>query len=154
MITTEIIQARPFHCGQIAHRLRTKHADTLLRAGLRPHQSLRSMFDASGFKRVLLINGKLAGIGGLTGSMMSSEGYIWLALSDSVELHSIAVARALKRQLDVVMDTKTKLYATVLKDDRKSVTMCYFLGFRHERDLDGSEMPGGLKAALMSRGRD
>lgn len=151
---SEIVPARRYHCGQISRLLRDQQAQVILHAGRKPHHDLRRAYDASSFRASWLIDGKLMAMGGLTGSILSPEGFLWLAISkEAEEEHPIATARAARYQVEAMLEKKERLYVSVLKDDRKSVALCYSLRFLHERDLDGPEI-GDVKAALMCRKRD
>ena len=125
----EIVEARPFHCGQMARALRREHRELLARVGADAHRELRACFDQSSFRRAWLIDGRLAALGGLTGSMLSGDGMLWLALSDEATRHPFAVVREARKQLDEMMRVKRVLSAGVMGGDDAAARLAVFLCF-------------------------
>lgn len=128
---TELIDAKPHHCGQIARRLRREHGDLLAQMGVSSHADLRTRFDASPhYRKAWLVDGKLMGIGGLDGSMAASDGFIWLALAEGVS--GVSFARMALGEFDRLFLIKRRISTFILKDDTDSLRFAYFLGFRIE----------------------
>jgi hypothetical protein len=133
----ELIDAKPWHCGAISRRLRREHRALLDGMKVRVHAEMREVFDSSvSCRKSLFIDGKLAAIGGITGSMLSTEGEIWLAVSEEAAAHATSVARLFKRELDAAMATRRRLVTVVLKDDRKGMMLAYFLAFRVKEQIE------------------
>lgn len=124
-----IIDAKPFHCGQMVRLLRREHQQVIARIGIDSHRELRARFDSSTFKRAWLIDGKLGALGGVTGGRLSTQGYIWLALAHSALKYPLAIIREARRQLDDIMVTKRDLVTTILEGDEASKRFAIFLGF-------------------------
>lgn len=93
---------------------------------------------ASSFARAWLIDGELAGLGGVVGQTLSSSGYVWLALSENAKKYPIAVIKEARRQIAGLMETKTRLTAKLLPNDRDARKFALLLGFRPSGD-DGIE---------------
>jgi|HubBroStandDraft_4_1064222.scaffolds.fasta_scaffold02149_4 hypothetical protein len=129
MTEFSVILAKPWHCGQMARLLRSEHAQAIAMIGMDSHRELKKIFDVSLFRRVWLIDGALAGLGGVTGSTMSSEGFIWLALSNKARKYPVAVVKEARRQLAEIMEVKRELATTVLNGDTAAKRMAIFLGF-------------------------
>jgi hypothetical protein len=129
LTTFSIIPAKPWHCGQMCRLLRHEHREAVNNIGIDAHVELRARFDNSGYRKAWLIDGKLAGLGGITGSEMESTGLIWLALSQDATRHASAVAREARRQVEDIMITKRSLVATILDGDVGSRRFIEFLGF-------------------------
>jgi hypothetical protein len=123
----EIIEARPYHCGQIVRRLRTEHRAAIL--GINAHQELRDRFEASGFRRAWLIDGNLCALGGVAGGALSRVGYIWLALSQQALDYPIAIVKEAQRQLAEIMTVKRELATVILPNDKAAMRLAIFLGF-------------------------
>lgn len=138
----ETIPGRAFHCGQIARRLRTEHAQAVAILGISAHHEIRARFDDSSFCRALLIDGELAGLGGVTGSLMASVGCVWLALTAQALRYPVAIAREAQRQIDEIMRTKHELVTFLVDGDRSSRRFAVALGFRpvgeHWLELTGA----------------
>lgn len=129
MPTFTITEARAYHCGQMTRLLRAEHASAIARLGVDSHRELRQRYDASAYRKAWLIDGKLAGLGGVTGSKLSSRGYIWLALSNEAMKYPLAVVREAKRQMDAIMAVKREVLTTILDGDKHSRDFAIFLGF-------------------------
>lgn len=129
MTHVEIIDARPWHCGRIARMLRPEHESALLRVGVNSHRELRTTFEASYLRKAMLIDRKLAGIGGIMGSILSPIGFAWLALTDRATRHPLAIVREVKKHLAEEMRTKTELTTTIMADDMAARRFAIFLGF-------------------------
>ncbi len=107
-----------------------EHRRAIIALGLDVHRELRDRFDASYMRRVWLIDGKIAAIGGVQGQLMSSIGFIWLVMSDGASRHPVAAAREARRQLQEVMIMKHTIMTTIVDGDEKARRFAEFLGFR------------------------
>jgi hypothetical protein len=125
-----IIDAKPWHCGQMIRLLRAEHAAVIAKLGGLGHRSLRAAFEESSYARAWTVDGRLAGLGGVMGPTLSSSGFIWLALSQDAMAHPIAVTKEAKRQLSAIMEVKRELTTRVFLDDPRSFHFARFLGFR------------------------
>ncbi len=128
------IEAQPYHCGQIVRMLRHEHALLLDRMGVAVHAELRMMFDASAMRRAWLVDGRLAAIAGVFGTMLSDDGILWLALSEEVTKRPILVARHALRFVEDALFTKGSINTFVLEGDRTALQFAYFLGFNAVRE--------------------
>jgi hypothetical protein len=134
----EVVEAQPWHCGQILRKLRLEHREAIERVGMRAHQELRILFDAAYLRRAWLIDGRLAAIGGVSGSILSPFGFAWVVLSEEATRHPVALLRETMRQLDNVMTTKTELVTTIIGGDAAAKRFAIFLGFHCEDEGMGS----------------
>lgn len=129
MTRSEIIDAQPWHCGQMARRLRREHRDIILSLGYRVHHELRDQFEWSSYRKAWLIDGRLAALGGVHGTTMSPDGVIWLALSEEALCFKIAILKEARRQIAYVMQTRRILAASTLFKDWRSARFAEALGF-------------------------
>lgn len=137
MTTFEVVEARPFHCGPMIRALRKDHKAAFMALGHnRAHHELRTCFDDSHFRRSWLIDGKLAGIGGVRGTLCSPVGYIWLALSQDATHYPIQIMREARAQIAEIMEVKRSLGTTILKADSASMRFAERLGFRPIEDVE------------------
>jgi hypothetical protein len=134
----EVIEAKPFHCGQILRRLRHEHVQAIARVGAGAHRELRALFEESYIRRGWLIDGRLEALGGVSGSLASHYGFVWVALSQEATRHKFALVREAKRQLDNIMITKSELVTTIVGGDHAAKRLAIFLGFHCEHGGPGS----------------
>lgn len=134
----EIVEAKPWHCGQMARILRHEHQQRLGACGVNIHRELRVNFDGSAWRRSGLLDGRLVGMGGLVGSPLESTAFVWLALSQEVRNHPLAVARVLRRMLDEIMETRHELAAIVIPEDDAALRLAVFMGFHCDHGGPGS----------------
>ncbi len=125
----EIVEAKPYHCGQMARILRIEHQKAVAMIGIDSHRELRGRFDDSTFRKAWLIDGKLAALGGVTGSRLTSIGYIWLAFSSTATKYPVEIVKESRRQLAAIMTVKRRIYTTILDGDTAAKRFAIFLGF-------------------------
>lgn len=141
------IEARPFHCGAIVRRMRFDHRVALAQIGLNAHRELRDSFDRSYLRYAWLLDGRLVAIAGIIGQYASSEGSIWMVLTEEITLRPRVIVKEIRRVLDEAMSTKTRLDTTVLADDEAALRLVCFLGF-HAPDVPGAAYTKRGRAAL------
>lgn len=124
-----IIDARAYHCGQMARRLRVEHARCITLLGIATHYEMRRSFDESFFRRAWLIDGELSALGGVMGTTLQSAGFVWLALSQSALRYPVAIVKEARRQLAEIMLLKRELATTILPGDDAALRLAIFLGF-------------------------
>lgn len=137
MAEFRLVEAKLHHCGQIVRRLREPQKEGFAALGLNPHTELRERFGQSSFKRAWLIDGRLAGLGGVTGSLASSTGYVWLALSNECARYPKETSATARRMLDNFLQTRHELFAAVFAKDEVSVRWARFLQFEPIEAADG-----------------
>lgn len=130
---SKLVDAQPYHCGQIVRRLRSEHAAIMKRAGANLHRDLRLHFDSSSYRKAWLVDGKLMAVGGIEGPKAASSGVGWLALSQDAPKVGWQFARVALREFEALFPVKRQIATLILKDDTASVRFAYFLGFRVER---------------------
>lgn len=131
-----ITEAKAFHCGQMCRLLRHEHRQALALIGVNSHQELTARFEQSSFRRSWMIDGKLAALGGVTGSPLSSEGFVWLAVSNAATKYPKAIVREARKQLAEIMQTKRELMTAIIDDDETSKRFALFMGFVPTIHLD------------------
>ncbi len=132
MVKFEVTEAKIWHCGSIVRRLRDEHFHALSGLGINSHQEIRDKFDASMFVRALFIDDHLVGLGGVTGTAISTDGFIWLALTEEASQYPVAIAREAKRQIDEIMKIKRTLYTSLIPSDKTALRFALRLGFELE----------------------
>lgn len=130
MTDFSVIEAKSWHCGEMSRLLRDEQADALCRFGVNVHRKLRAMFEESPFRKAWMIDGRVAGLGGVSGTMAESDGFVWLALSKGARLYRREMVREARRQIDTLLQTYRSLHTTILVSDAPSVRFAQHLGFR------------------------
>lgn len=125
----ELIPARRHHCGKLARALRHEHRESLERVGNNVHKALRVAYDDSAYARTLLIDGKVAVMGGITGSLLAPYGMVWIAMTQEATRYPIAVIKILRQQLAAAMVVRRELCTIVLGDDEGAKRLAIFMGF-------------------------
>jgi len=125
----KVVDAKPWHCGVMARLLRDDYQKMLLGAGAPAHAQLRAVYDRSCLARSWMIDGRLAGLGGLVGTLASSDAYIWLALSQEAMTFPHHVVAEARRQLAEFLTTKQELWTTVTPSDPAALRFAKFIGF-------------------------
>lgn len=138
MTTFEVIEMKRRHCGQIIKHLRIGHQIALEQVKRDAHREIVAIFEESAFRRAWLIDGRLAAVGGVTGSIIASTGYAWLALTEEATLHRVALLKEVMRQLAQIMVSKRELATTVLGGDPAARRLAIFLGFHVDDEGPGS----------------
>ncbi len=150
MTEFELRPARLYHCGRMIRKLRAAQAGALATLGIHLHTELRARFSESSYKESWFIDRKLAALGGVTGSLMSSTGFIWLAVSDDATRYPRQLALMIRTLLARVMETRHEVYTVIFKEDIVSLRWVEFLRF-HEAKTQPDWLPDG--AVLMRHGK-
>jgi hypothetical protein len=150
-----IDDAKLHHCGKIYRRLRRSHQEAGLRLGLNTHAELQSVLRESSYARAFFADGELIALGGLTESLISPFGFVWLAITEEgARRYPIALAREARRQLDLIMRTKVELATTIIGGDEAAKRLAVFLGFHVSHDGPGSPAFTRLERKDLSRHLD
>lgn len=143
----ERVTPKRYHCGQLARTMRHEHA-AIIEANphIKAHRNIVQFFERSTLVRAWTMDGKIAALAGVTGSMMDRDGIAWLILSQDAEAHPVAVGREALKFMDWARITKREIYIVVMADDRKAIDFAYFLDFQ----ANGREPIAGVPCILMS----
>ena len=125
----ELRRAHNWFKAENQRMLRDEHKRAVLGVGVNIHRELRFRFEVSAYRRAWLIDGTLAGLGGVTGTMLAPAGYVWFALTQRALRYPIAVVKEARRQLDTIMTVKNELATVILPQDAAAMRLAVFLGF-------------------------
>lgn len=134
----------------MARMLRLEHHSAIASLGIDSHRELAGRFASSSFRRAWLIDGKLAALGGVTGTALSAYGLLWLAVSHWSVHYPLAMVKEARRQLAEIMGVKRVLATTILENDETSKRFAIFLGFvpDAEQELRPASSRYGRRALL------
>ena len=131
----EIVEAKLHHCGQMARMLRRDQRDPLLKAGVPIHRALRAQLEASSYRRAWLIDGRLAALGGVHGTLAAPDGIVWMALAEDALRYRKAIVAETKRQIAVIMATRWRIAGSTLWFDWRAAEFAAFLGFEEQEPI-------------------
>jgi hypothetical protein len=113
--------------------MRDDHRQAIVMLAFDPLHEALEAFDQSPHPKALLINDKLAALGGVCGPpWLCPVGVIWLGLTEYAVQFRHALVRELKQQLKIAHEVFPLLVAVLFPSDRKSIRLAEFLGFRVE----------------------
>ena len=125
----EIAEARLYHCGQIARALRPVQSLGARARGADTHRELQARLSASAYARTCWLDGRLAALGGVMGTLAESDGLVWLAIADWATKHPRALLTAARQALIEIGATKRRLGTLILIEDAASFRFARRLGF-------------------------
>lgn len=126
----EISEMKAWHVGSILRRMRVDHEAALRAMDVDMHSELWAKFQCSYYRRSAFIDGYLAAVWGVEGTSLSSEGLVWLVLSQYALKFPVAVLRHAKAEIRHLARTKTRLVTTLVPDDDAAHRLVIFLGFQ------------------------
>lgn len=132
----EIVEARPYHCGQIARLLRPAQNIGARARGADTHREISARFGASAYRRACFFDQRLAAVGGVMGTEVESGGLVWLAVAQWATRQPRMLMRAAAAALSDLGRTKRKLGTFILIEDAPSFRFAQHLGFKVRRDAD------------------
>jgi hypothetical protein len=137
MTEFSLIDAKPWHAGQMSRILRREHAGIIMAMGRPIHSELRHALDDSYDAQAWFVNGHLAGLGGVSATLASSLGRVWLALSDDAMHYPIAIVKTLTNKIESLLEVHDELATTSLIGDAPSQRLLKFVGFKELGQADG-----------------
>lgn len=125
----EVVEAKPWHVGYVIRRLRPEHTAYMERLGLNAHRELQRAFHDSAWRRSWMWDGRPVAIGGVSGSVISPDGYVWLALTKKATSRPLLVMREARRQLSAMMATRHEVQSLAVLCDPAAWRFAVALGF-------------------------
>ena len=129
MARYEMTECRRWHCGQMARRMRRADREAMLAVGCDPHREIVHRFQESAYRRAWLVDGELGAVGGVSGTLAASDGYIWMVVAESATRHALALARMTLGQLATVSLTFRSVVSLMMAADERAIEFARFLGF-------------------------
>jgi hypothetical protein len=124
-----LTECRRHHCGQMARRMRAANRVAMIAAGCDPHLEIVRRYYESSYRRAWLIDGQLGAIGGVSGTLAASDGYIWMVVAEIATCHALALARMTLGVLAEVSVTFRRVESLMVAADERAVEFARFLGF-------------------------
>src|SRR6185312_15187362 len=96
-ITT--VDTIPSHIREMADKMHAETAQTALKMGVSPHKALWNSYKKSLICKTIFIDGKIAAIFGLAGSLFGEIGQPFLVMTPEVDEYPMRVAFVYRREL-------------------------------------------------------
>jgi hypothetical protein len=135
-----IREARWSDCGALARKAQNGRWLAYKAAGIDVRAKLRALWGASIIRKTWLVDGAISAMGGVTGSILSPTGGIWLLLAPEAERRRFAFLREAAAQLKEAARDKRELRITVAFGDVKSKRFAEWMGFAEETDAAGQPL--------------
>lgn len=129
MSITEIIDAKPWHVGQITRTLRPEQKKLMNFSNNEIHKILTSVYQSSAIKKALIVDGKLLAIWGVIGTLSSFNGFIWMVISEEGERAPVKVARIARKLIEEYSEIYSTLVTTFQIEDLTAKRFLKFVGF-------------------------
>lgn len=126
----EVVDGKPYHVGRLVRAMRPDLRARMIALGMAPHHELRDTFARSAFRKAWLVDGRPVALGGVTGTLLSGSGFIWLVFAVEALRHPKALLAEARRQLDKLLETRDELTTKIPVADAASVRFAVRLGFR------------------------
>lgn len=128
--TITIVDTAPYHLREMAQTMQADSANTAKKMGLTPLKALWSSYRQSLICKSAFIDGKLAAIWGISGSMFGEIGKPWLVLTPETQQHPMRVAFRYKKEINKMLNMFPILEEWVPETNEKSIKMLELMGFK------------------------
>jgi hypothetical protein len=125
----EVKEAKSWHVGQMARTLRSDLIGYIENYNMNVHREMSKVFNESYYRKIWVVDGKLCGIGGISGSAVSCAGFIWVALNSNALKFPKEIVKESQRQVALALEFHSKLLATTFYGDVRARRFIEFLGF-------------------------
>jgi hypothetical protein len=136
-----IVPALPVHVGIIAGQLTDDERARFKGMGRDARRVIRGFFRQSSYRRTALLDERPAAIWGITGTLASSSGILWLRLSAVARKRPRLVVEECRAELARMLDVRREVVAYIHEDDAVAQRFAEFFGFQLSAPmwLDGVE---------------
>jgi hypothetical protein len=124
-----IVDAEPRHVGMIARQMSEGDCARFIGLGRDPRRVIRGFFRQSSYRRAALLNDEPIAIWGLTGSLMSSTGLLWLRLTEEAKKIPLRVVKECRLELAAMMEMRHEIVCYLHHDDTAAIRFARFFGF-------------------------
>lgn len=125
----DITRSTAAHCEQLAANMRAADRAEVQAAGLSGIRALGRAFRGGMMCRTAFVDGEIAAMWGLGGTLLSDIGHPWLLTTAAVERVPIAFVKVAKRELAAMLDQRRTLRNWVAADYAQAIRFLQVLGF-------------------------
>lgn len=130
----------------LAENLRKEDAHEVNCLGEKPYKAIWRSYRKSFIRKTAFIDGKIAAMWGMTGTLISNVGHPWLLTADIVEEYPLSFVKVYKKEVTKMLKIVPLLENIVDASYDKSVKMLKLAGFSI-----GEPIPVGKNGALFRR---
>lgn len=123
-------EARWSDCGAMARKVCAGRWLCYSQAGIDMRSQLRLLWGMSLVRKSWFIDGRIAAMGGLTGTLLSRTGKIWMVVAPEAEEHRFAFLREAMGNLDAIARAKRELHVSIAETDGTALRFAQWMGFR------------------------
>lgn len=134
-----IVETTPIHIALMAESMDAKLATTALKLGMSPKKALWVSYRQSIISMTALIDGRVAAMWGIAGTIFSDVGRPWLILSPEVEDHPFRVCFRYRKELNKFQNMFPCLEEYVESSNKKAIRLLELMGFK----VSKNEIPLG-----------
>lgn len=124
-----IVETRPEHIRMMAESMHERTSSTALRIGVSPRKALWRSYKQSIICRTAFINGKIAAVWGLAGTLMGETGYPWLVMAPVADDYPFKVAFIYRQELKRMQGMFPVLEDFVDETHDKAIRLLELMGF-------------------------
>lgn len=124
-----IVDAEAEHVKMLCASLRSDDLDEISRFGVSPRRGLWRSFRVSLLRRAAFVDGEIAAMWGVGGTVLGSEGIVWLMTSDAIERAPFAFVREARSEVATMLQIWPRLVGMVSPDYARAVKFLSLLGF-------------------------
>ena len=128
--TITTLETTPLHLRMMSEAMESASAETAVKMGLTPLKALWSSYRQSIICKSAFIDGKLAAIWGVSGSMFGDTGRVWLVLTPETQQYPFRVAFRYRKEINKMLDMFPILEEYVPEGNEKSIRMLELMGFK------------------------
>lgn len=125
-----IIDAAQAHVGpHVAHLTAKERAEIEAVTGIPPRRFVRRLLQQSSYARAAVICNVPVALWGLTGTLLSPSGHIWLSVTQEARARPFAFMAVARSEAATLLATKAELRSMVRIDDARALRFLRHLGF-------------------------
>lgn len=124
-----IAEAKIGHAGMIARRLRAADREEILALYGDCRKAIRHCFMVSCIRRVAFVDGEIAAMWGVTGTLLSQTANVWLVTTPAIERIPFSFAKEARRELAEFMETREAVRGHVFAGYERAVRFMKMMGF-------------------------
>lgn len=131
-----IVPSEPSHLSLLSDNIREKDKKECIRLGCQPLHAITQCFKQAVLRSTVLVDGEVAAVFGITGSLFSSQNTLYLITSEVVKkISHITFVRICLQELEKFMMICEKLICYVDVEYKEAIKLLELVGFEREQTL-------------------